>query len=247
MRVRVLGSSGTYPVPGRPAAGLLVEHRATRVWCDAGPGTFTALWDAVDLDLVGGIVVSHQHPDHCLDLLAAFHAFAYGPAPRSGIPVMAPAATIDKIAGFLDPGQRSRLETTFAFDPVADGDTRTIGDLVVSFAATDHPVPTVASRWQADGRVFAYTADTGPAGDWARVAEAAHLLVSEASLQVEPRPDVGHLTAGQAGEIARAARVGELALTHIPPHLDPYVSVDEAEAAFDRPVRLAVPGMTFEV
>jgi hypothetical protein len=31
-------------------------------------------------------------------------------------------------------------------------------------------------------------------------------------------------------------------LTHIPPHLDPARSVIEAEATFDRPVSLAVPG-----
>jgi len=217
------------------------------VWCDAGPGTFTALWEAIDLDLVTAIVVSHQHPDHCLDLLTAFHALAYGPAPRQGVPVLAPAATIERIAGFLDAGQRERLERTFAFDPVADGDRRVVGGLVVTFAETDHPVPTVASRWEAGGRVLVYTADTGPAGDWPRLAAGADLLISEAALQFEPRPEIGHLTAAQAGAIAREAGVGELALTHIPPHLDVHASVAEAETTFGRPVRLAVPGATLEV
>lgn len=217
------------------------------MWCDAGPGTFTALWDAVELELVTAIVVSHQHLDHCLDLLTAFHAFAYGPSPRSGIPVLAPAATIERIAGFLDLGQRERLERTFAFDPVADGDRRVVGDLAVTFAATDHPVPTVASRWEADGRVLAYSADTGPGGDWPRIASGADLFVCEASLLADPRPEVGHLTARQAGEIARTVGVTELALTHIPPHVDTLASIEEAELAFDRPVRLAVPGATLEV
>jgi len=36
-------------------------------------------------------------------------------------------------------------------------------------------------------------------------------------------------------------------LTHIPPYLDPAVSVAEAEQTFDRPVRLAVPATSFEV
>ena len=56
-----------------------------------------------------------------------------------------------------------------------------------------------------------------------------------------------HLTASEAGRIAREAQVKRLAPTHIPPHLDPARSVHEAELAFDRPVRLAAPGARFDV
>ena len=56
VRVHVMGSSGTYPVPGRPASGYLIEQDGTRVWCDAGPDTFTAL--PVDPDLIDAIVIS---------------------------------------------------------------------------------------------------------------------------------------------------------------------------------------------
>ena len=75
MRVDVMGSSGTYPVRGRPTAGFLITQGSTRVWCDAGPGTFTAM--PVDSDLVDAVVVSHQHPDHCAELLIAFHGWNY--------------------------------------------------------------------------------------------------------------------------------------------------------------------------
>ena len=43
MRIHVIGSSGTFPVAGRPASGYLVEQGSTRVWLDAGPGTFVNL------------------------------------------------------------------------------------------------------------------------------------------------------------------------------------------------------------
>jgi hypothetical protein len=36
-------------------------------------------------------------------------------------------------------------------------------------------------------------------------------------------------------------------LTHIPPYLDVSRSVDEAEATFDRPVSVAMPGVSFDV
>jgi hypothetical protein len=35
-----------------------------------------------------------------------------------------------------------------------------------------------------------------------------------------------------------------LMLTHIPPYLDATLSVAEAEATFDRPVELAIPGVS---
>ncbi|HSL26630.1 MAG TPA: MBL fold metallo-hydrolase [Acidimicrobiia bacterium] len=247
MKLSIIGSSGTYPVRGRPTSSYLVEQGSTRIWCDAGPGTFMML--PVAADLLDAIVISHQHPDHCLDVLTAFHAFRYRPQPRSGVPVYCPQSVIDKLRGFVDDYQNGHLETTCHFRPVGDGDAVTIGEIVVRFRATDHSVPTVASRWEANGRVLAYSADTGPEGEWMEVARDADLFLCEASYQgaagVEPYPH--HLTATEAGEIARTMGARNLMLTHIPPHLDPTRSVKEAELAFDRPVALAVPGTSHKV
>ncbi len=247
MKVYVLGSSGTFPTPGRPASGYLVEQGSMRVWCDAGPGTYTAL--PVDPDLVDAIVISHQHPDHCSDLLTAFHAWTYRPDPREGVPLYAPQAVWDRIAGFFDEGQGTSLPVTFDFHPVWTGDQVELGDIAISFTAMDHSVPTVGSRWEANNRKLFYTADTGPAGDWMTSAEGVHVMISEASYQGnhEDQAYAQHLTAEDAGRIAREAGVRKLFLTHIPPYLDAARSVYEAEQTFDRPVNLAVAGATFEV
>ena len=116
MRIHVIGSSGTFPVAGRPASGYLVEQGSTRVWLDAGPGTFVNL--PVDSYMVDALVISHQHPDHCCDLLTAFHAWTYCPEPRREVPLFAPQPVWDRVSGFLDGGQESRLAETFAFQPV---------------------------------------------------------------------------------------------------------------------------------
>lgn len=247
MRVHVIGSSGTYPVPGRPAAGFLIEQSATRVWCDTGPGTLTAM--PIDADLVDAVVISHQHPDHCADLLIAFHAWNYRPEPRRSVPVYAPQSVWDRITGFLEKEPGSELYETFAFTPVWDGDEVAIGDLVVSFVEMDHSVPTVGSLWQANNRRLFYTADTGPAGEWRQHARDVNVMLSEASLQgaSEDKEFSQHLTAGEAGAIAREVGAKKLVLTHIPPYLDVSLSVHEAELTFDRPVGLAVPGTSFDV
>ena len=43
VQLDVLGSSGTYPAPDRPASGYLVSHLSTRVLCDVGFGAFAEL------------------------------------------------------------------------------------------------------------------------------------------------------------------------------------------------------------
>lgn len=247
MRVHVIGSSGTYPVPGRPGSGYLIEHYGTRVWCDAGPGTFLAL--PVDSALVDAVVISHQHPDHCSDLFAAFHAWTYCPQPRRGVPLYAPEAVLERLSRFVDQGQGSALAETFSFQPVWTGDRVGVGDLSVSFVETDHSVPNVGSRWEADGRALFFTGDTGPRGAWRVSARGVDVLLSEAVYQGErgAADYPHHLTATEAGEIAREVGARRLVLTHIPPHLDVSRSVHEAELSFDRPVSAAAPGMSIDV
>ena len=247
MRVHVMGSSGTFPVRGRPASGYLIEQDSTRVWCDAGPGTFTEL--PVDPDLVDAVVISHQHPDHCSDLLTAFHAWTYRPGPRVGVPLYAPQAVWDRVKSFLDKAIDSHLETTFDFRPVWTGDEVNIGPLSVSFVEADHSVPTVASRWEANNRSLFFTGDTGPAGGWVDLAHGVNVMLSEAAFQgaTEDKVYPHHLTAAEAGQIARDVGAKKLVLTHIPPYLDVARSIHEAEQTFDRPVVLATPGTNFDV
>jgi ribonuclease BN (tRNA processing enzyme) len=246
VKLHVIGSSGTFPVPGRPASGYLIEQGETRIWCDAGPGTFVGL--PVDSYMVDAIVISHQHPDHCADVFAAFHAWTYCPEPRLGVPLYGPQSVWDRLSGFLDGGQESRFAETFHFTPVWTGDEVDLGGISVSFTEMDHSVPTVGSRWESDSRVLFFTGDTGPNGDWQGLAEGADLFLCEAAYQVRGEGDYPHhLTATEAGQVARTIGAARLVLAHIPPYLDPSRSVHEAELAFDRPVALAAPGVTFDV
>lgn len=247
MRLHIVGSSGTFPAPGRPASGYVIEQRSTRVWCDAGPGTYTALPFAPDL--VDAIVISHQHPDHCADLLTAFHAWTFRPEPRVGVPVYAPQSVWDRVAQFLGKGPDSELYQTFDFHPVWTGDEVTIGELELAFTEMDHSAPTVGSLWKANNRTLFFTGDTGPEGDWHDLAGGVDVMLSEASLQgpSDQKTVPQHLTATEAGTIAREVGAHRLVLTHIPPYFDPARSIHEAETAFDRPVALATPATSFDI
>lgn len=246
MKVRVIGSSGTFPTPTNPGSGYLIESGATRVWCDAGPGTFTSM--PVDGDLVDAVFISHRHPDHCTDLFTAYHAWTFRPEPRSHVPLYASNDVLDHLAAFTSKRPQDAFGDTFELHPVEGGDTAQIGDLEVSFVEMSHSVPALGTRWESNGRTLFFTGDTGP-GDWSEMLGGVDVLLSEAALP-EPRAaneSIKHLTPSEAGQIARNAGVGSLVLTHIPPYIDAEASVAAAESVFDRPVRLAAPGAELKV
>jgi ribonuclease BN (tRNA processing enzyme) len=246
MKVSVIGSSGTFPTPNNPASGYLMENGSTRIWCDAGPGTFTSL--PVAGSLVDAIFISHRHPDHCTDLFAAYHAWTFVPEPRRDIPVYANSDVLEHVAALIGKPVEDAFAPTFDLRELSDGDHVVEGDLEFTAVSMSHSVPALGSRWVGNGRTLFFTGDTGP-GDWSDSIDGAHVLMSEAALQGEREDDGfdGHLTAAEAGEIARAAGVDRLVLTHIPPYLDKSVSVSEAEATFGKAVSLAMPGVRVDV
>ncbi len=245
LTVTVLGSAGTFPHPDNPCSGYLVRTPDTAVWVDTGPGTFAALQGHLRLDELDAVIVSHEHPDHCIELPVVRNAAKYALG-IDHLPVYGPAGARSLVETILG----SPLDPPLAWTTVTDGDEVRIGDLTIRFSRTDHPVETLAMRIEAAGRVMAYTSDTGPGWSLAaldREGAGFDLALCEATL-AEPLDGIAHLTAAQAGAMAAAAGVQRLALTHL------YEGVateraDEASApgAFDGPVEIANPGLTFTV
>jgi ribonuclease Z len=93
------------------------------------------------------------------------------------------------------------------------------------------------------GQRFAFIMDTGLCDNVYALADGVDLLVIEATFLAEDRELaglVGHLTAGQAGAVARAAGVRTLVLTHFSQrYQDPARFLDEARAEFDGEIIVA--------
>ena len=234
LSVTVLGCSGSYPAAGSPCSGYLVRAGGTSVWLDAGFGTFANLQRHIDVDELDGVVLSHAHPDHWVDVLG-YRTLARWYRPRAGIPVLSPAdvrSLAVEVGGDLGP--------CFDWRTVQDGSVVRIGALTFRFARTDHPGETLAVRVDGDGASLGYSADTGTGWSLQALGPNLGLALCEATLATRgSAPGVQHLTAGEAGADARAAGVRHLVLTHLQPGLDAARSRAEATEAFGAPVGIA--------
>ncbi len=244
MQVTVLGSSAWFATLDRACSGYLVDIGSCRIWLDCGAGTWRNLLDHTDYRKLGGIVLTHRHPDHVSDVFQAFHARQYGGSePMDPIPVWAPQETIDRIAGYY-----KEADQGFQITPIAAGDSLEIAGATFSLVQMAHPPETVGVRIESGGRVFAYSADTGPDADFDALAGNADVFMCEATLQDSDELWEGHLSATQAGEIAARVGVRNLALTHLPPDRDLGLSLAQAQGTSgDAAVRLTHDGLQLEV
>ena len=108
-------------------------------------------------------------------------------------------------------------------------------------------VPSLGYRIEADGKVLAYTGDTGPCPNAIDLASESDLFLCEATYQNASELTYFHLSSLQAAECAESANAGRLVLTHITPNLDPGVSLEQAAEGFNGAIDVAVPDMVIEV
>jgi ribonuclease BN (tRNA processing enzyme) len=233
LAITVLGCDGSYPGPGGAASGYLLTCEGCSVWLDAGSGTLANLQRHVRLEDLDGVVLSHAHLDHWTDLehLAIACRYVIG---RRGVPVYAPAG-LRELARPDDDG-------TLDWHLIGAQLPVNIGPFHLAFSPTDHPVPTLAMRIEAGGRVVGYSADTGPGWELSELGADLDLALCEATFLSDLEGSVQHLSARQAGRTSKKAGVRRLVITHMSPRIDKRAAKAEAESSFGAPVTVAAIG-----
>lgn len=255
MKLTVLGGSAAGGNTGQGCAGFLVTtNGGANIVLDLGPGTLQELRKHTDFRSLDGVVISHLHVDHILDLAALRYALAYNPRqPTKRVPLWMPPGGMAMLrrlgTAFLDEdGDADFFGSVFdvqGYDPTA---SVTIADAGICFAPTVHYLPCWAMRVHSEGSgdLF-YSADTGPAADLGAIANGCEVALVEAALvepNAEPRETRGHLTAKEAATLAQTAGASKMILTHMwEEHcFDAYRSA--AASAFTGELHLAAPGLT---
>jgi ribonuclease BN (tRNA processing enzyme) len=206
-----------------------------------------------------GIVISHLHVDHVLDVMALRFALAYNPiAPTQLMPLWLPPggrAFLEELADVFGAGSDADtyFGALFDFREYDPDDSVRVGGLQITFAPTVHYVPCWAMRVHSIGTdsSIGYTADTGPAAELDDLLAGVNILIAEATLldhrqELEPFETRGHLTAREAAELGTRVGAQTLVLTHLWEEIGLDRYADEARTAFDGRIVMAAPGQVIE-
>lgn len=234
MELVVLGTGAAYPGPGQACSGYLVRDGNTRLLMDCGNGVVSRLQEAGELDSLTTLVFSHIHADHLLDIFPLFYSRLYSKGksyPR--LPVYLPPREVDRfarIAEVLRVEPRKLFEGAFDIAEYDPSIGLHVGNLHLSFARNEHPIPTYAIRVESGDSSLVYSSDTGPSPALVDLARGSYLALFEATLDeadYSPEHPI-HLTPRLAAEIALKAGVQKLLLTHMWPFYDRQAMLDQA-------------------
>ncbi|MDA0638279.1 MBL fold metallo-hydrolase [Nonomuraea sp. MCN248] len=235
-QVVVLGSCGAFPEPGRACSGFLVEWGGFRLVLDLGYATFPRLLARRPDADVDAVVITHEHPDHCVDLHALFRMRLYGGSGGARLPLYCPPGVLDRLGG-LEPD----VDLRAVFDPHPLPGAYRVGPFELTGTLLPHHVPNAGVRLTAGDAVLAYTGDTGPTPLLAELGRDADLFIVEATDRAgeAERPARTLMTSAEAGFWARRAGARRLMLTHFWPGGDRSAAVAAARSAFDGEVLTA--------
>jgi ribonuclease BN (tRNA processing enzyme) len=264
MRITVLGKSPAWQDANGACTGYLVQDKETSMLLDCGNGVFGKLRSHSDYTDIDGVLITHLHADHFLDLVPYAYALTYAPRqqpvpvppwpgtdsparPLLLVPPGAPEA-FRRIVGTWGP--EDLIDNAFEVEEYDPSSKARLGSFEFRFREVPHFTTTYAVdiRSRADKSRFTFSADCRPNDDLVELAHNTDLLLIEATL---PRPERtgirGHLTPAEAGEHARRAGARRVVLTHISDELDKTWARKQGEAAFEGHVEMARDGAVYEV
>jgi ribonuclease BN (tRNA processing enzyme) len=215
-----VGSSSAIPRPDRACSSYLVDDGETPIVLDLGTGSFANLRRYVDYDRLGGVVISHMHADHFIDLIPLRYALRYGSHRRAGkLPVYLPPGglgMLKRLVSAFAPEGGEFLNDVFDLAEYDPSQPLAIQGATLRFAHTAHYIPAYAIRWQRHGTSLTYSADTAPDERVVALARETDIFLCEATLlHGETETGMrGHSSASEAATMAQAAGVRRLVLTH---------------------------------
>ncbi|MDE1994018.1 MAG: MBL fold metallo-hydrolase, partial [Rhizobiaceae bacterium] len=234
---------------------------------DCGPGVATTLIGADAKVGLDGIVVSHLHPDHVLDLIPLGYALMtewVTEARTSPVPLYLPPGGLEFLQKLSDlfghrewrfpedsgnAGQRAIaatlargedwMLTVFDVREYAPGDDLVFGAVEIATMPVDHRIPTAAMRLKAGSADLVYSADTRFLSSLGDFANGTDLFLVDAHFSGPKAPGGAHMTPEDAGRLAAIAGARRLVLCHLGAPEDGPFAMEAAARHFDGEIQVA--------
>lgn len=262
MKLTVLGKSPAWEDAGGACSGYLIEEGESKLLLDCGNGVFAKLRERIpDYRLLDGVVVSHLHADHWLDLVPFSYALNYSPlgahsgempvAGSGGPRLLAPPGALEAFRRVVGTwGGEDLLSSAFEIEEYVVGAETEVAGFGITVQPVPHYIETFAiSLTAADGTRIVHGADCRDNEELPAFAKGADLLIVEATLaepEEGPEDDRGHMCAREAGALAKRAEVGAVMISHFSDELDQDKVRADAEDGFGGEVILAAVGEEFQ-
>ena len=259
MFVTILGSGAALPIGARRCSAQVLNVGGFKVLIDCAEGTQDRIrYNHLKLQSIGTIVISHLHGDHFFGLpglLSTMHLCGR----TEPVTIVAPKgakAVIDTT--FELTGNHVGFPLEWTEMDFADGEQRVFENTKCTVDAFPivHSVPTYGFRFTEvprgahEPRVYAYCCDTAYTEDILSHIAGVDLLCLECTFadgMEQLAAERKHLTAGQAGRLARLAGASRLLLTHISArYREPEPIMGQACAEFENSI-LAADNMRVEI
>lgn len=252
VELRILGSGTAIPHPRRGASGYAVVASSMQACLlECGPGS-TRRWPAAGLDFerVRVIACTHHHVDHCADLAPVlFGRNVVEPPCASPLALVGPAGHARLIAGLealYGAGVADRVGARRVIE-LEDRGRAPIAPFEIEARVVRHSEGALGLRVRCEGRTVAFSGDSGPCDSLIQLCEGADLALLECSYPAG-RETGAHLSSRTAAEIAIAAKVERLVLTHFYPECDAAdIEAQVRAAGYRGELTLAEDGMALAV
>lgn len=226
-----------------PNTSLLLESDTTSLLLDCGFTAASAFWQAArtpqDLDAIS---ISHFHGDHWFGVPALLMRFVDEGRTRPLHIIGQPGVEhhVRQLTDLAYPNVLSKAAFEIRFHILLGCQEAKVGDMTISSAPADHPMPSLAMRVDCAGKSVFYSGDGRPTEETRTLATGCHLVVHESFSLEADKP--GHGTVDSSIRFAVEAGAATLALVHIQRHArrNGLAAIKEMAAREDR-VRILVP------
>lgn len=246
MNLKILGSVSPYPKGNCNCPGYLISDNNTLILLDCGNGALR-LFDMNNLNRLK-VIISHLHKDHYADLFSlAYATYVYHNLNLLDKRVEVYLPKANKLE-LLDYNFLTSLKQNYLrFIEYDEKNVITTKGMQVEFKRAKHDINTYYAKVKNDKNSIVYSADTGYSEDLIDFAKKSDILICESSfLSYQKKDNNNHLSAREAGIIARCADTKKLILTHFWPEVEKELYLQEAQKEFLN-TEAAIDGKVFKI